>query len=76
MKSIRNNFSGSRPYSEMFLRLQEKRALAVRSEFSREKFLAFQTDGETTVRLDALEEQYGSRQKAIENYIKQEYNLN
>lgn len=76
MKSIRNNFSARRPYAEMFLRLQEKRALAVRSEFSREKFLAFQTDGETTVALDRLEEQFGSRQRAIEEYIKQENKQN
>lgn len=72
MKSIRNNFGGKRPYSELFLRFQEKRAIAVRSEFSRAKFLAFQTDGETTVALDRLEKQTGSRQKAIEAYIRQE----
>ena len=45
MKSMRNNFSGQRPYSECFMRLGEHYATVTRLEFSREKFLAFQTGG-------------------------------
>ena len=50
MRSIRNDFSGERPHSECFIRFtggQGRYAVVVRNELSREKFLAFQTDGET-----------------------------
>lgn len=46
MKSIKNNFSGKKPYSEIFIRFADAYATVVRLEFSKEKFLAFQTDGE------------------------------
>ena len=55
MRSIRNDFSGERPHSECFIRFtggQGRYAVVVRNELSREKFLAFQTDGETWAEID------------------------
>ncbi len=45
MKSIKNSFSSARPYSEIFIRFLDTYAIALRLEFSRRKFYAFQTDG-------------------------------
>lgn len=47
--------SGERPHSECFIRFtggQGRYAVVVRNELSREKFLAFQTDGETWAEID------------------------
>lgn len=57
MRSIRNDFSGERPHSECFIRFtggQGRYAVVVRNELSREKFLAFQTDGRHGLRLTAI----------------------
>lgn len=45
MKSVQNDFSGSKPHSELFIRFNEEYATVVRLEFSREKYYAFQTEG-------------------------------
>jgi len=45
MCSIENNFSGSRPYSEEFLRLGERHFEVVKIELSNYEYLAFQTQG-------------------------------
>lgn len=69
MKSIKNDFDGKLPYSELFIRFQDNYATAVRIELSPEKFLAFQTDGDTWT---ALQESYNttnSIQKSIELYL-------
>ena len=68
MKSIGNDFSGKRPYSEIFMRFGDNYATVLRLELSPEKFLAFQTDGEAW---QAIENNYnasGSMQEAIEKY--------
>lgn len=46
MKSGKNDFSGKRPYSELYIGFIPNYATVVRLELSPEKFLAFQTDGE------------------------------
>ena len=46
MKSLSNKFTGKRPYSSLFLRLGENYACILRQEFCKEKFYAFQTDGD------------------------------
>lgn len=69
MKSMRNNFAGSRPYSECFMRMGENYATVTRLEFSREKFLAFQTEGEIWSDLEDKTGSGKSMQEAIEEYI-------
>lgn len=46
MKSIDNDFFGKRPHSEIFIRFQDRYATTVRLELSKEKYYAFQTEGE------------------------------
>lgn len=68
MKSMRNNFSGKRPYSECFMRMGENYATVTRLEFSKEKFLAFQTEGEIWTELAEKNSQM-SMENAIREYI-------
>lgn len=68
MKSIRNDFTGTRPYSEIFLRFMDNYATVVRLELSPEKLLAFQTDGEKWNRLQEIYREVGSLETAIEQY--------
>ena len=74
MKSMRNNFSGQRPYSECFMRLGEHYATVTRLEFSREKFLAFQTEGEIWSDLEEKNRRM-SMEDAIEEYIREHHSL-
>lgn len=71
MKSIQNNYSCSRPYSECWIRFGQNYAITVRIEASQRKYLAFQTQGEIRA---ALDKQYASNghdmKLAIEEYIK------
>ena len=68
MKSIRNDFSGVRPYSEIFIRFMDSFATVVRLELSPEKLLAFQTDGEKWNKLQEIYNEAGSMETAIEKY--------
>ena len=68
MKSIRNDFSGVRPYSEIFIRFMDSYATVVRLELSPEKLLAFQTDGEKWNKLQEIYKEAGSMETAIEKY--------
>lgn len=68
MKSIRNDFSGKRAYSEIFIRFMDNYATVVRLELSPEKFLAFQTDGETWTKLQEFYKESGNMETAIEKY--------
>lgn len=70
MKSIRNDFVSKRPYSECWIRFGERYALAVRLETSKEKYYAFQTEGEDYVGIHTLyRENGGDMEKAITDYI-------
>lgn len=70
MRSIRNNFSTpQRKYSEVFISFGDKDFKVVRLELSPEKFLAFQTDGQTWQKLQNLNREVGSMQRAIESYL-------
>lgn len=68
MKSLRNNFSCERPYSECFMRMGENYATVTRLEFSKEKFLAFQTEGEIWSDLEE-KTSHMSMEAAITEYI-------
>jgi conjugation system ATPase, TraG family len=69
MKSIKNNFSAKRPYSEVFIRFGDHYATVVRLELSREKYFAFQTEGDDWTALQLLTRQIGRLDKSIEKYI-------
>ena len=75
MKSIGNDFAGKRPYSEIFMRFGDNYATVMRLELSKEKFLAFQTDGDAWQSIDDNYKQSGSMEEAIEKY-KKSINLN
>lgn len=68
MKSIQNRFTGEKPYSELYVRMQEKRSIVVRQELSHRKFLCFQTDGEVTSAIDYIDSYAKDREKAIRIY--------
>ena len=70
MKSMRNNFNCARPYSECFMRMGENYATVTRLEFSPEKFLAFQTDGEIWSVLDEKSRRLGM-EGAIREYLQE-----
>lgn len=73
MKSIQNGFSAARPHSEAWIRLGENYSIVARIEASREKFLAFQTEGNIRADLDSrYEKNGGNMSEAIEDYIKAE----
>ncbi len=55
LNSLRNNFSGERKYSEVFIK-QGRRYNVFRLEVSREQYLAYITDGEEQAGLARLEE--------------------
>jgi len=70
MKSIKNDFNGKRPHSELFIRFQDNYATAVRLELSPEKLLAFQTDGDKWNILQGSFLETKSMEKSIEIYLK------
>lgn len=72
MRSLKNNYSGKHPYSEIFIRFGENYAITVRVEASQRKYLAFQTQGEIRAALDADYAQNGNMEECIENYIKKQ----
>lgn len=69
MRSIRNNFSGIRPYSEIYIRFMDLYNIVVRLEFSREKFYAFQTDGEDWQAIHNSYALNGNMEQSINDYI-------
>jgi conjugal transfer ATP-binding protein TraC len=73
MKSIRNDFSGERPYAEVFIRFGDLYATVVRLEFSKEKYYAFQTDGKDWQALDNLVREGFNMEEAINKYIKSKH---
>ena len=69
MKSIRYDYSGKHPYNEIFLRFADAYATVLRLEFSREKFYAFQTDGEEWQFLHDDFETTGNMEISINNLM-------
>ncbi|MBP1615590.1 MAG: conjugal transfer protein [Bacteroidetes bacterium] len=69
MRSLKNNYSAKRPYSECFIRFGETYALTVRIEASERKYLAFQTQGEIRAALDKMYSENHNMEECIEYYI-------
>lgn len=72
MKSVANDFTAKRPYSEKFVRFNENYATVIRNEFSREKYLAFQTEGELWTELQNSFQRTGNMEETLIEYIKSE----
>ncbi|PHS04993.1 MAG: conjugal transfer protein TraG [Kordia sp.] len=69
MKSVQNDFDGRRPHSELFIRFNESYATVVKLEFSKEKYYAFQTEGEQWSELQKSYKTTGSLEKSITQII-------
>jgi len=64
LNSIESDFSGSEPYSEVFLRL-DNWAQVVRVQLPLEHFYAFQTEGKLYNKIEDLYNKYGSMEQTI-----------
>lgn len=72
MKSISWDYECKRPYNEVFIRFMDKYAVAHKIEFSNEKKLTFQTDGEKWNAIQKLYSEHGDFPRSIYEYMLQE----
>ncbi len=70
LKSIRNKLSGSRKYTEMFIKIG-KESNIFRLEVPPEVYAAYLTDGSENADIMALYNKYGTMEEAIRKFIKQ-----
>ncbi|CAL2104162.1 Conjugation system TraG family ATPase [Tenacibaculum sp. 190130A14a] len=68
LKSIRNNLTGERKYTEMFIKIG-KESNIFRLEVPKEVFAAYLTDGKESEQIMALFEEHGSMERAINIFI-------
>lgn len=68
LKSIRNNLTGERKYTEMFIKIG-KESNIFRLEVPKEVFAAYLTDGKESEQIMALFEEHNSMEKAIQIFI-------
>lgn len=66
------HLKGRSPYKEVFITLNGNHTAVYAVEVSREEYLTYTTEKKEKVKLYELEAKYGSMQKAIEMYIKNE----
>ncbi|MCG2462851.1 TraG family conjugative transposon ATPase [Flavobacteriaceae bacterium F89] len=70
LKSIKNNLSGPRKYTEMFIKIG-KESNIFRLEVPKEVYAAYLTDGSENEALMAIYKESGCMEKAIKEYIAQ-----
>ncbi|RDY58596.1 TraG family conjugative transposon ATPase [Flagellimonas nanhaiensis] len=68
LKSIRNNLTGDRKYTEMFIKIG-KESNIFRLEVPKEVYAAYLTDGKESEQLMKLYEEHNSMEKAIQIFI-------
>ncbi len=68
LKSIRNNLTGDRKYTEMFIKIG-KESNIFRLEVPKEVYAAYLTDGKESEQLMQLYEEHNSMEKAIQIFI-------
>jgi conjugation system TraG family ATPase len=68
------HLKGRAPYKEVFITLNGNHTAVYAVEVSRQEYLTYTTEKKEKVKLYELEAKYGSMQKAIEMYIKNEKN--
>jgi type IV secretory pathway VirB4 component len=66
------HLKGRAPYKEVFITLNGNHTAVYAVEVSREEYLTYTTEKKEKVKLYELEAKFGSMQKAIEMYIKNE----
>ncbi|MDO6811135.1 TraG family conjugative transposon ATPase [Zobellia galactanivorans] len=71
LKSIKNNLSGPRKYTEMFIKIG-KESNIFRLEVPPEVYAAYLTDGKENEQILSLYRQYGSMENAIKLFVKAE----
>ncbi|MCX2681882.1 TraG family conjugative transposon ATPase [Galbibacter sp. EGI 63066] len=71
LRSIRNNLTGDRKYTEMFIKIG-KESNIFRLEVPREVFAAYLTDGSESDRIMWIYEKTNDMEKAIKEFIKQQ----
>ena len=71
LKSIRNNLTGARKYTEMFIKIG-KESNIFRLEVPKEVYAAYLTDGKESEAIMAIYEKTNNMETAIKTYIKQE----
>ncbi|MCG2462057.1 TraG family conjugative transposon ATPase [Flavobacteriaceae bacterium F89] len=69
LKSIKNNLTGPRKYTEMFIKIGRESNI-FRLEVPPEVYAAYLTDGQENERIMALYEKHGCMEKAITAFIK------
>lgn len=72
LKSIKNNLTGPRKYTEMFIKIG-KESNIFRLEVPKEVYAAYLTDGAENKAIMKLYEKHQNMEKAINEYIKTEY---
>lgn len=70
LKSIKNNFTGERKYTEMFIKIGRESNI-FRLEVPPEVFAAYLTDGSENETIMKLFSKYGNMEKAIKEYLVQ-----
>ena len=70
LKSIRNNLTGPRKYTEMFIKIG-KESNIFRLEVPKEVYAAYLTDGQESEAIMKLYKEHNSMEKAIQIFIKQ-----
>jgi len=70
LKSIRNNFTGARKYTEIFIKIG-KQSNIFRLEVAKEVFAAYLTDGTENEAIMAIYKKTGNMEEAIKQYVKQ-----
>jgi conjugation system TraG family ATPase len=68
LKSIRNNLTGSRKYTEMFIKIG-KESNIFRLEVPKEVYAAYLTDGSESEEIIKLYQKYGSMERAINEFV-------
>ncbi len=71
LKSIRNNLTGARKYTEMFIKIG-KESNIFRLEVPKEVYAAYLTDGKESEGIMKLYEEHQDMEKAIQLFIKQQ----
>lgn len=71
LKSIRNNFTGARKYTEMFIKIG-KESNIFRLEVPKEVYAAYLTDGKESEAIMAIYRKKGNMEEAINFFVKQQ----
>lgn len=71
LNSIRNHLQGERKYTEMFIKVG-KQSNIYRLEVPPEVYAAYLTDGKESEEIMQLYEEYGTMEKAINKFLKQQ----